>query len=156
MMTTSQDSAITQAEDRVATELDRLERSERITARDLERFRKSLPTEPFLAEAVSKALPFPLSELFEYVEGSDRQAAYWRVRPERSQPRSPADQEHKERFAAAARSAEGVSGTVEYQGREVPASAALVAEQIAGESASSGAASETGQLALARLRDLLE
>lgn len=144
-----------QVEQRVDAEIERLADAEEITVLDLERFRRALPTDPLLARAVSKALPWPLSELYEFVEGSERQAAYWRVSPDRSRPRSAADRAHRERFAKAACRTQVVPGTKEYQGREIPNSAAIVAEQVGTDLPETGQPESSGDLALQRLRELL-
>jgi hypothetical protein len=135
--------------------LERLENKEQITEGDFEAFRKTLPTEPLLAEAVSKALPLPWAEIFEFVEGSDRQSAYWRTTHDRGLDRSPEDREIKQRFGRAAEAAQGVEGTVERDGQEMPASAARVADVMArsGESNTGGGA---GERALKRLENFLK
>lgn len=104
-------------ETELMAELERLERSEEITTEDLEDLRRSLPTDPPTARLVQKALWYPWSELFEFVEGSDRQRAYWRTKPERAGFRSDADLRSKKDFARAAQEATGLEGTVERDGR---------------------------------------
>lgn len=139
----------------IITELDRLESLDEITEDDLERFRRSLPIDPQLAEVVQLALPYPWSDLYEYVEASERQSAYWRVSPDRRQPRSTADRDHKQRFARAARTTRGIEGTVDRNGQEIPASAAVVADKVSQEGSKQISRSESGERALKRLRDLV-
>jgi hypothetical protein len=136
--------------------LGRLEAQDTITPDDLESFREALPTDPQAARAVEIALPSPWSDILEYVEGSDRQAAYWRTTQNRSAPRSPADREHKEHFASAARETEDVEGTVEHDGKTIPASAAQIAEEVSSDQAATKRSSGFGERALEKLRDLLD
>lgn len=118
------DGNLADVEQRVDDELDRLEAQDTITAEDLERFRQTLPINPEMAELVQLALPFPFSEMFEFVRGSERQSAYWRLAPDRSEPRSEAERRARERFATATQSGDG-RGTIELaDGKIVPVSAA--------------------------------
>lgn len=142
-------------EKEIQAEIDRLEAKETITAADLERFRQTLPTEPQVAELVNQALPYPWSDVFEFVHGSERQSAYWRVMPDRSEPRSAAEREQRERFAEAARGAAGRRGTVELDGREVPASAAEIGRALEGERTDATSSTGAGGHALERLRSVL-
>ncbi len=142
---------IRQHEREIQEEIERLSSKDEINGEDLERFRQSLPTEPAVAEVVNKALPYPWSEVFEYVHGSDRQAPYWRVRPDRSEPRSEAEREHRKRFSEAA----GRRGTVELDGQEVPANAAELGKSLEGERIDTTSSSDSGMRALQRLRSVL-
>lgn len=135
----------------VATALEDLEDQDTITAEDLERFRQQLPTDPGRARLVQLWLPLPWSEVFEYVAGSDRQAAYWRTKPDRRRS-SP----ERETFGAAAERTTGVTGTVERDGREIPLSAAITADAMAGRRFSRARAAAAGRKALQRLRSLLD
>lgn len=135
--------------------LDELEDQEEITEADLEAFRKRLPSDPTLAMLVDRWLPPPWDEVFEYVSGSERQPAYWRTKPDRRRARSPAERERNERFREAARQSEGALGTVDYDGREVPASAAITAETVRGETSAPRAMAASGRKALRRLRSVL-
>jgi hypothetical protein len=107
------------------------------------------------ARAVQKALPYPWRELFEFVEGSDRQSAYWRTSQDRSAIRSEADREHKLQFSEAAKNTEGVEGTVERDGKTIPASAAQIGEEVSSTESDSTSSTGFGQRALARLEDIL-
>lgn len=147
--------ALATAEADIEAHLDRLASLEAITEDDLEALRRSLPTDPMLARAVQLTLPYPWSELFEFVEGSERQTAYWRISPERRVGRSVADREHKRRFARAARDARGTEGTVKRDGRTIPASAAHVADTVSGEGTERDDGSDAGERALKRLQELL-
>lgn len=126
-----------------------------ITEEDLNEFRLDLPTDPMLAELVKRSLPYPWSELFEYVEASEHRPAHWRTAHDRRAIRSAADLEHKRRFAEAAREARGLEGTVERDGKEIPASAAHVADAVSGETTESDGPAAPGRRALRRLRELL-
>lgn len=132
-------------------ELARLESLDEITADDLQRFKESLPTDPEQAEIVSKGLPAPWSEVFEYVSASERQSAYWRVAPDRSTARSEADREHREEFAETSREYAGVRGTARRDGETVPFNAALVGDKLQGR-LSTARAKAAGKKALQRLR----
>lgn len=142
-------------ESELEAELARLGEAEEITEEDLESLRQSLPTDPPTARLVQKALWYPWSELFEFVEGSDRQQAYWRTKPDRAGFRSDADQRHKEKFARAARESTGLRGTVERGGEEIPASADHVAEAVEAAEPSGTEDSTFASTALARLRSIL-
>lgn len=143
------------AEATIQSHLDRLESLETITGDDLDEFRRSLPTDPMLARAVQLALPFPWSNVFEYVVASDRQAAYWRTSHDRRLVRSRADREHKRRFGRAARNARGLEGSVERDGRMIPASAAHIADAISDEEIEPDDESAVGERALRRFQELL-
>lgn len=147
--------ALATAEADIGTHLDRLASLEAITEDDLEALRRSLPTDPMLARAVQLSLPYPWSELFEFVEGSERQTAYWRTSPDRRVDRSAADREHKRRFARAARDARGTEGTVKRDGRTIPTSAAHVADTVSEEGTDWDDGGDDGERALRRLQDLL-
>jgi len=151
-MSTSEAEAV---EERLRSEFERLDGVEEPTPADLERVRQALPVEPVMARAVQRALPWPYSEVFEYVKGSTRQSAYWRVKPNRYVSQSEAQRQSQERFRAAAQAAEGVRGTVTYKGEEVPASAAAVAEQVTGESGGGRRLPKAAYRAAARIRTLL-
>lgn len=142
-------------EQTVRAHLDRLNRLDEISPRDVEAFRQALPTEPLLSELVDRALPFPWSEVFEYVQGSDRQRAYWRVKPDRYEPRSEADRANRVRFAQAARETRGLQGTSDRNGRRVPTSAAHVGDAVADEGRSGEDESGSGRRAIRRLREVL-
>lgn len=144
-----------EAERRVMAAIRRIDRQEEVTPEDLERFRQTLPTEPATGRLVNRALPFPWSEVFEFVEGSDRQSAYWRTRPDRNSPRSEADRRHRERFAEAARESKGLEETVKFGGREIPRSAAAIADKISEASEQGCSESGSGERALNRLREVL-
>lgn len=146
---------IHEAEVTIQAHLDRLASLGEITKDDLEALRRDLPTDPLLAEALQLAWPYPWSELFEYVEASERQAAYWRTSHDRRAIRSAADREHKLRFARAAREARGLEGTVERNGRDLPASAAHVADTVSGKGTERDDASDADERALRRLQELL-
>lgn len=115
---------LSEVEATVNTHLDRLARLDTITKDDLDELRRDLPTDPRLAELVQLALPYPWSDLFEYVPASEHRSAYWRTSHDRTAIRSADDFEYKLRFARAAKEAEGLKGTVERDGQEIPASAA--------------------------------
>lgn len=146
---------LTEVERTVEHHLNRLESLDEVTKDDLDDFRQDLPTEPMLAEIVQLALPFPWSELFEFVEASEHQSAYWRTSHDRSAIRSVADREHKQRFARAAREARGMTGTVENSGQEIPKSAAHVANAVSGDTDDAPGTSAPGRRAVQRLRELL-
>lgn len=146
---------VAEIEETVDSPFGRLSRMDTITKDDLDEFRRALPTDPMLAEFVERALPFPWSELFEYVGASDHLPAHWRTSHDRSAIRSADDREHKQRFAEAAREARGLEGTVERNGREIPASATHVAEKVSGETTEQTSNSAAGRRALRRLRQLL-
>lgn len=135
--------------DAVADEIERLEAAEEITDEDLERLRETLPTDPRTAIAVKRWLPYPFDELFEYHRDGPH-GPYWRTAPARDHPNQVAVQE---RFAEAAR--QGGRGTVELDGREVQANAAVVAEQLADVDVVDEDDDGGGGRALSRLRDLL-
>lgn len=143
------------AEQIIRAHLDRLNRLDEISPGDVEAFRRVLPTDPLLAELVDRALPFPWSEVFEFVQGSDRQRAYWRAKPDRHEPRSEADRANRVRFAEAAREAHGLEGTSDRNGRRVPTSAAHVGDTVAAEDRSGGDESGSGRRAIRRLREVL-
>lgn len=147
--------SLTEIEETVESHVDRLATLERITEDDLNEFRRALPIDPMLSEVVQRVLPYPWSELFEYVEESEHRPAHWRTSHDRSAIRSKADLEHKRRFAQAAREARGMEGTVEHDGKEIPASAAHVAEKVSGQSVTSNGPVAPGRRALRRLRELL-
>lgn len=102
---------------------------------DLERLRQSLPTEPARARLLSIALPAPLRETFEYVEGSRRQSAYWRCAPERSDPEALSAAKLRQRYAfmQANMDRRGMGGTVTTaDGRRVSAAAQDAADDVRG------------------------
>ncbi|MFB6362183.1 MAG: hypothetical protein ABEH59_12795 [Halobacteriales archaeon] len=145
-----------EVEESLDTHIDRLEAKDVITEADLQEFREALPTQPWLAELVELALPWPLGELFEYVEASERQAAYWRISHDRQAIRSEADFEHKRRFALAAKEARGTEGTVERDGQTIPESAAHVADALRDEETSESEKKDGAEeQALGRLSELL-
>lgn len=146
---------LAQLEVTVEPHLDRLEAQDEITESDLQEFREALPTEPRLARVLELALPWPWSELFEYVEASERQAAHWRVSHDRQAIRSAADLEHKRRFAQAAMEARGLEGTVERNGQTIAKSAAHVADAVSQESTMADEGEAEDERALGRLRELL-
>lgn len=135
--------------------LRRLESLEEITDDDLKQFKQTLPTDPETARLIQRALPFPWSEVFEYVGPSERQAAYWRPKYDRSQPRSEAEAAYRERFRKAASASRGARGTIDRDGKVVPLSAAIVGDSTEGRRFSAARARATGQKALRRLRDVL-
>jgi hypothetical protein len=143
--------------DMVAQVLDDMDADDpdEITADDLQRLHDALPRDPKTARVVNKALPYPWSEVFEYVSPSERQRGYWRTKPDRSQPRSEADAEVRERFAEANRATEGVEGTVERDGKEVAAPAAYVAAVMGDERFSTTRVKVEGRKAMRKLRDVL-
>lgn len=153
-------STLEDVEDDVADALERAEAGEELTAEDLERLRLALPVRPpEVARMVSRALPFPYSDIFEYVEGSERQSPYWRTSPDRSEPRSEADREARERFTRGTRAGPG-TGTVDLGGREVPRSAARAALAQQGADAGVDGVEDLvdesrGRKALRRLRSVL-
>lgn len=136
--------------------LRQLENADVVGAEELEAFKRALPIEPQTAELVEKALPFPWSDVFEYVgPASNGRRAHWRVKPRRD---TAGHRRSQARFADAARRSTGTRGTVERDGDIVPASADRVArtvEQRDGADTGTGAGS-VGQKALSRLRDVLD
>lgn len=136
--------------DEVEREFERLETLDEITANDLDRFKRSLPTDPELARVVNVALPSPWGDIFEFVNRED--APHWRVKPPRNHPNQVRAQEE---FADAAREARGIQGTVERDGREVGLAQATIGDQVAGKRFSVAKARAAGQKALRRLRDVL-
>lgn len=132
-----------------------LEERETMTAEELEDLRRSLPTDPLTARAVKLALPYPWSEVFEYVEGSERQSAYWRTKPDRSS-RSEAQRRRDELAREAGEVMTGIQGTVEQEGREIPASAAVFGQVMEGRRFLGRRVARSGRRALRRLRSLLE
>lgn len=143
-------------EEMIEREFDRIEEADVVTAEDLDRLRRKLPTDPQRARLVDAAMPYPLSEVFEYVSGSEHQSAYWRVSPDRTIPRSQAEADVQERFAEAARQAEGATGTIEHDDREIPVSAKVTAEAVSGARTARNRAARSGRKALRRLREILE
>lgn len=148
--------------ERVEERVDELESQDRVTAEDLERFRRSLPTDSMIAEALQKALPPPWGDLFEYVSASERQSAYWRVRPDRMEARSEADRRAREEFAESARGSGGGTRTVlretEDGGMErvrLPANALNAARELQGRSYRDSIDASVGERALKKLRNLL-
>lgn len=126
-----------------------------LTEEEADEIRKSLPTDPLLARAVELALPPPWDETFEYCRASERQPAYWRSKSDRSAPRSEAEARKNEQMREAGQRMAGTTGTVEYDGKEIPASAAVVAETMAGRRFPGARAVESGRKVLRRLREQL-
>lgn len=146
----------------VQQEQERLEGVDEVTPHDLERFRQALPTDPDTARVVQRAvLRWPLSDTFEYVQGSARQSAYWRVRPPREAPRSAREAAFRERFREAAAATRGTRGTMSRGGEEVPTAAALLGAALEDVDAELDAAVDdreapaSGVRAARRLRALL-
>lgn len=103
---------------------------------DLERVRQQLPTEPLRAELLSAALPPALDAAFEYVHGSDRQSAYWRRPPERSNPEalSEAELRHRIAFTETMIDARGTEGTTQTpDGRRIARSAERLKDSLDGQ-----------------------
>lgn len=121
-----------------------------LTEQDMKEIRESLPTEPTLARIVELSMPFPWSEVFLYVEDDP---PYWRAKADPA-PQSEAEARTRERMAEAAQRARGVEGTVERDGRVIPASAAVTADALADRSYP-GKAAAGGRKALRRLREVL-
>lgn len=130
--------------------LEELESIDEITAEDLDAFKQQLPTDPEVARVIDAALPFPWSEVFEFVEHPE--TPYWRTAPPRDHPNQVMVQR---RFADAARSTTGLRGTVERDGQEVQLNAAAIGDTVGGSRFSTARAKATGQKALRRLRDVL-
>lgn len=130
-----------------------LEAADAVTDDDLQAFKERLPTDPQTARLVDAALPFPWSDVFEYVQPGDR-ANHWRVTPARDHPNQVRAQE---RFAEASREAAGTRGTVERDGQVIPKKNAAVADAVAEGGTDAGAEDPdgVGQKALSRLRDVL-
>lgn len=128
--------------------IDELESTETVTEEDLEAAAESFPTDPLLAKLVKKALPPPWDEVFEYV--NDGRRRYWRTKHARD---TEGERRSQEAFAEAAAEAEGLTGTVEYEGKEIPASAAYAAEKMKG--SGDGGTPTRGRRALSRLRSVL-
>lgn len=106
-------------------------------AADLERARRSLPSDPTTAMLVDAALAGTrLGDALEYVSPSERQDGYWRRSRERSDPRALSDAELRQRhaFATAAMERRGLEGTVRTpDGRRIPKAAAETGAEIEGE-----------------------
>jgi len=134
-----------------------IQSQEEITAADLEEFREALNAiqDPMTAQAIRTWLPHPWDELYEFVEAGGDRRNYWRVSRNRREPQSEAEAERMERFREAAEKARGVKGTVERDGKEIPASAAVVADETGGDLSVRDRVSESGRKALQRLRSLL-
>jgi hypothetical protein len=138
--------------------LAKIDRGE-VTSVELERFRRELPADEQSAELLTNGmLEWPLSELFEYVEGSDRQSSYWRTRPPRRL--GPGGQSAaQEQFGEIQESVEGETGTRDLDGKEVPPGAKAAAEEATGATGEAisddPAAADSGHKAVDRLRALL-
>lgn len=128
-----------------------------LTEEEADEIRKSLPTDPTLARIVKLSLPPPWDEVFVYVPESENghQPAYWRTKTDQSTPRSEAEQRRNERMRAAAERMRGTRGTVGHDGKEIPASAAIVAEEMAGRRFPGARAVQSGRKVLRRLREQL-
>jgi hypothetical protein len=103
---------------------------------DLERVRRSLPTDPHTATILDAVWPPAFSRTFEYVPEQDRQSAYWRCAKEKRDPDelSPAELRSRIAFGEAAQDALGTRGTtVDEDSQRIPRSAARVAAAIEGE-----------------------
>lgn len=141
---------------RVEAELQRLDAKEEITERDLQQLKAILPTDPETAEIVKKGMPWPYSEVFEYVSASERQSAHWRLRPDRSAPRSAAEAETRQQFTEVAAQTTGTRGTIERDGQVIPLSAAWLADSMSGRRFSVARVRSAGQQALQRLRAVVD
>ena len=128
-----------------------LESQDEITTSDLEAFKRALPTDPETARVVDRALPFPWSMVFEFVEHPA--TPYWRAAPPRDHPNQVRAQED---FAAVVQQSRGVRGTVERDGREVQLNAAAVGDALEGRRVSGTRVRAAGQKALRRLREVLD
>lgn len=94
----------------------------------LEEYRKSLPPFKIL-------LPYPYSEIFEFVEGSKRQQPYWRVRPKHRELEniSKAQAMHISDFLKATQELKDCTGTIDLpDGREISYSAWKLGKMLKG------------------------
>lgn len=127
-----------------------LEAKETVTDEDLEAFIEQLPTDPEVARLVDAALPWPWSEVVEFVNHPT--SPHWRPSSSRDHPNQRRAQRE---FARVAREMAGVQGTVERDGQRVGLAQAATGDALEGRRLSADRARATGQKALRRLRDVL-